>query len=153
MERVRFRYSRCSGLWPHIAKAILEAPAGNLNIHTSLLPRWRGAAPIQRAILAGDTETGVTIMKMDAGLDTGDILLTKKVPIGIRQQPPPVSETRSLIWEQRHSRVRFLFIFRANSTPCLNPKKGLRMLQNLKKGKVIWIGVYLLPYSSVKYEL
>ena len=65
-----------------LPKAILEAPrAGIVNIHTSLLPRWRGAAPIQRAILAGDRETGVTIMKMDEGLDTGDILLAKKVPI------------------------------------------------------------------------
>src|SRR5882724_8125360 len=62
--------------------AILEAPRrGCLNIHASLLPRWRGAAPIQRAILAGDHETGVTIMKMDAGLDTGDMLLTEKVPL------------------------------------------------------------------------
>ncbi|MBI5162279.1 MAG: methionyl-tRNA formyltransferase, partial [Magnetospirillum sp.] len=51
------------------------------NVHASLLPRWRGAAPIQRAILAGDAETGVTIMQMDAGLDTGAMLLTETVPI------------------------------------------------------------------------
>jgi len=56
-------------------------PRGCLNIHASLLPRWRGAAPIQRAILAGDTETGVTIMQMDEGLDTGDMLLKKTCPI------------------------------------------------------------------------
>ncbi|CAM4124723.1 methionyl-tRNA formyltransferase [Bordetella tumulicola] len=55
---------------------------GCLNIHASLLPRWRGAAPIQRAIEAGDTETGVTIMQMDEGLDTGDMLLERRVPIG-----------------------------------------------------------------------
>jgi methionyl-tRNA formyltransferase len=54
---------------------------GCLNIHASLLPRWRGAAPIQRAILAGDTQTGVTIMQMDAGLDTGAMLLKKTCPI------------------------------------------------------------------------
>lgn len=54
---------------------------GCLNIHASLLPRWRGAAPIQRAIEAGDAETGVTIMQMDAGLDTGDMLLAKREPI------------------------------------------------------------------------
>jgi methionyl-tRNA formyltransferase len=54
---------------------------GCLNIHASLLPRWRGAAPIHRAIEAGDTETGVTIMQMDAGLDTGDMLLVEKLPI------------------------------------------------------------------------
>ncbi|MBV7485560.1 methionyl-tRNA formyltransferase [Bordetella sp. BOR01] len=57
-------------------------PRGCLNIHASLLPRWRGAAPIQRAIEAGDTETGVTIMQMDQGLDTGDMLLEHRVPIG-----------------------------------------------------------------------
>ena len=63
--------------------AVLQAPRlGCLNVHTSLLPRWRGAAPIQRAILAGDAETGVTIMMMDEGLDTGPILLAEATPIG-----------------------------------------------------------------------
>ena len=61
---------------------VLDAPRrGCLNIHASLLPRWRGAAPIQRAILAGDAETGVTIMRMDAGLDTGPILMAERVAI------------------------------------------------------------------------
>ena len=65
-----------------LPKAILDAPdKGCLNIHGSLLPRWRGAAPIQRALLAGDTETGITIMQMDEGLDTGDMLLREAVPI------------------------------------------------------------------------
>jgi len=65
-----------------LPKAVIEAPPmGCLNVHASLLPRWRGAAPIERAILAGDTETGVSIMVIDEGLDTGDILLTGKVPI------------------------------------------------------------------------
>jgi methionyl-tRNA formyltransferase len=62
--------------------AMLEAPQrGCLNIHASLLPRWRGAAPIQAAVLAGDAETGITIMQMDAGLDTGPMLLQETVPI------------------------------------------------------------------------
>jgi methionyl-tRNA formyltransferase len=61
-----------------LPKAVLQMPRyGCLNIHASLLPRWRGAAPIQRAILAGDTETGITIMQMDEGLDTGEMLLKK----------------------------------------------------------------------------
>src|SRR5205814_1516831 len=61
---------------------VLAAPRlGCLNVHASLLPRWRGAAPIQRAILAVDRETGVTIMQMEAGLDTGPILLQQPVPI------------------------------------------------------------------------
>lgn len=63
--------------------SVLKIPArGCLNIHASLLPRWRGAAPIQRAIEAGDAESGVCIMQMDIGLDTGDVLLTKTTPIG-----------------------------------------------------------------------
>jgi methionyl-tRNA formyltransferase len=63
--------------------AMLDAPRrGCSNIHASLLPRWRGAAPIQAAILAGDAESGVTIMQMDAGLDTGAMLLQEAVPIG-----------------------------------------------------------------------
>jgi methionyl-tRNA formyltransferase len=66
-----------------LPKPILEAPAkGCINIHASLLPRWRGAAPIQRAILAGDEKTGITIMQMDEGLDTGDILAKGEVMIG-----------------------------------------------------------------------
>jgi len=65
-----------------LPQALLDsAPHGALNIHASLLPRWRGAAPIQRAILAGDREIGVTIMKMDAGLDTGPMLAQRAVPI------------------------------------------------------------------------
>src|SRR5262245_45936484 len=65
-----------------LPKTFLDAPVlGCLNIHGSLLPRWRGAAPIHRAILAGDSETGVTIMRMDEGLDTGPMLLAERTPI------------------------------------------------------------------------
>jgi len=65
-----------------LPQAVLDLPRlGCLNIHASLLPRWRGAAPIQRAILAGDVETGITIMQMDAGLDTGAMLSKTVVPI------------------------------------------------------------------------
>ena len=65
-----------------LPKEILETPTyGCLNIHGSILPRWRGAAPIQRAIMAGDTQTGITIMKMDEGLDTGDMLTVATTPI------------------------------------------------------------------------
>ena len=66
-----------------LPQAILDAPVhGCLNVHGSLLPRWRGAAPVQRAILAGDAETGVTIMQMEAGLDTGPILTSAATAIG-----------------------------------------------------------------------
>lgn len=65
-----------------LPQQILTRPRlGCINVHTSLLPRWRGAAPIQRALQAGDTETGITIMQMDAGLDSGDILLQRACPI------------------------------------------------------------------------
>jgi len=69
-----------------LPQAILDAPVhGCLNIHASLLPRWRGAAPIHRAIMAGDAETGICIMQMDAGLDTGPVLLRKSVAIGAEE--------------------------------------------------------------------
>jgi methionyl-tRNA formyltransferase len=65
-----------------LPKAILDAfPLGCFNLHASLLPRWRGAAPIHRAIMAGDSETGVMVMKMDEGLDTGPIAMAERVPI------------------------------------------------------------------------
>lgn len=66
-----------------LPKSVLEAPRlGCFNIHASLLPRWRGAAPINRAIMAGDTESGITIMKMDEGLDTGAMAMAERMPIG-----------------------------------------------------------------------
>jgi methionyl-tRNA formyltransferase len=69
-----------------LPQAVLDVPRlGAWNIHASLLPRWRGAAPIQRAILAGDTATGITIMQMEAGLDTGPMLLVREAPIGPRE--------------------------------------------------------------------
>ncbi len=69
-----------------LPQGVLDAPRhGCLNIHASLLPRWRGAAPIHRAIMAGDRETGVCIMQMEAGLDTGPVLLRQAVPIGAEE--------------------------------------------------------------------
>ena len=66
-----------------LPKAILEAPTlGCFNLHGSLLPRWRGAAPIQRAVMAGDAETGVMVMRMDEGLDTGPVLMAERVAVG-----------------------------------------------------------------------
>jgi methionyl-tRNA formyltransferase len=68
-----------------LPKAIIAAPRlGCFNLHASLLPRWRGAAPIQRAIMAGDDKTGIMVMRMDAGLDTGPVLLSESIPLGRR---------------------------------------------------------------------
>ena len=77
---------------------MLEAPRrGCLNIHASLLPRWRGAAPIQAAILAGDAESGITIMRMDEGLDTGPMLLRESVPITGRTTAPALHDALAAI--------------------------------------------------------
>jgi methionyl-tRNA formyltransferase len=69
-----------------LPQQVLDAPRlGCVNLHASLLPRWRGAAPIQRCILAGDAKTGVTIMRMEAGLDTGPMYLKRKIPLDTRE--------------------------------------------------------------------
>lgn len=79
-----------------LPKAILDAPRhGCLNLHGSLLPRWRGAAPIQRAIMAGDRETGVQVMQMEKGLDTGPILLSETVPIEAEDNAGSLAEKMS----------------------------------------------------------
>lgn len=66
-----------------LSQSVLEIPQrGCINLHGSILPRWRGAAPIQRAIESGDTETGVTLMQMDRGMDTGDMIAIERIPIG-----------------------------------------------------------------------
>ena len=81
-----------------LPKPILDAPRlGCLNIHASLLPRWRGAAPIHRAIMAGDAATGVCIMQMDEGLDTGPVLLRREVPIGPQETTAELHDRLSLL--------------------------------------------------------
>lgn len=81
-----------------LPQVVLDAPKhGCLNIHASLLPRWRGAAPIHRAIMAGDQETGVCIMQMEAGLDTGPVLLRAVTPIGADETTDILHERLSLM--------------------------------------------------------
>ena len=83
-----------------LPKPILDAPKlGCFNLHGSLLPRWRGAAPIQRAVMAGDAETGVMVMHMDEGLDTGPVLLAEKVPVGAQDLRRTARRTRAC-WAQ-----------------------------------------------------
>ena len=78
--------------------SVLAIPRrGCLNVHASLLPRWRGAAPIQRALLAGDSLTGISIMQMDAGLDTGAVLLERPHPIGSRDTTGSLTEALSIL--------------------------------------------------------
>ncbi|NOX76385.1 MAG: methionyl-tRNA formyltransferase [Gammaproteobacteria bacterium] len=84
-----------------LPQAVLDAPRlGCVNVHASLLPRWRGAAPIQRAILAGDAETGVTIMQMDAGLDTGDMLYKTRCPIQPNETAQQLHDTLAQLGAQ-----------------------------------------------------
>lgn len=76
-----------------LPQAILDTPRlGCLNVHASLLPRWRGAAPVARAILAGDVKTGIAIMRMEAGLDTGPVMLRREVEIGSRESAGELEE-------------------------------------------------------------
>lgn len=81
-----------------LPKSFLDAPVlGCINIHGSLLPRWRGAAPIHRAILAGDADTGVTIMRMDEGLDTGPMLLAERTPISAADTAQSVHDRLAIL--------------------------------------------------------
>lgn len=113
-----------------LPQAVLDAPKhGCLNIHASLLPRWRGAAPIQRAIMAGDEETGVTIMQMEKGLDTGPMLLRKKTWIG--------SDTAGAI-EQRLSEIGAEAMIEVLSnlaayTPVPQPDWGVTYAEKISK--------------------
>lgn len=89
-----------------LPQAVLDIPRlGCLNIHASLLPRWRGAAPIQRAILAGDKETGITIMQMDAGLDTGDMLLKESLLINIDETAASLHDKLSALGARSITKV------------------------------------------------
>ena len=84
-----------------LPRRVLEAPRlGCVNIHASLLPRWRGAAPIQRALLAGDRESGISIMQMEAGLDTGPVLLTRKLPIAAGETGGSLHDKLALLGAQ-----------------------------------------------------
>ena len=84
-----------------LPKAVLAAPRlGCFNLHASLLPRWRGAAPIHRAIMAGDAETGIAVMGMEAGLDTGPVFLERRIPIGPRATTAELHDALSALGAQ-----------------------------------------------------
>jgi len=117
--------------------AMLEAPCrGCLNIHASLLPRWRGAGPIQAAILAGDTETGITIMQMEEGLDTGPMLLSGRLPIGPRDGTPAIHDALA---EMGASLI--LRALDENPQPVPQPEAGVTYAPKLSKedGRLRWV--------------
>jgi len=108
------------------------ASRGAWNIHASLLPRWRGAAPIQRALLAGDRETGISIMKMDAGLDTGPVLMQRRVPIAERDDAASLHDKlASLGAEMIVAALAELEAGRAQPTP--QPADGVTYARKIEK--------------------
>jgi len=123
-----------------LPKPVLAAPRlGCLNVHASLLPRWRGAAPIERAIMAGDSETGVTIMQMDEGLDTGPILMAEAVPIG------PETTAAALCHQLEELGARLILVAlegRANGrlVPEPQPELGATYAKKLRReeGRLDW---------------
>ncbi|PLL14201.1 methionyl-tRNA formyltransferase [Tabrizicola sp. TH137] len=116
-----------------LPQAILDAPRhGCLNIHASLLPRWRGAAPIHRAIMAGDAETGICIMQMEAGLDTGPVLLRQSTPIGAEETTQDLHDRLS----QMGARLILTALDRLPTlTPEAQPTEGVTYAAKIEKAE------------------
>jgi len=123
-----------------LPKAILDLPRfGCLNVHTSLLPKYRGAAPIQHAILNGDSETGVTIMKMDVGLDTGDILTQERTPIESSDNSQTLHDRLANIGAELLARTIPQYVSGAVQ-PRPQPAEGVSHAAKIKKqdGEIDW---------------
>ena len=115
-----------------LPQAVLDAPhQGCLNVHASLLPRWRGAAPVQRAIMAGDDVTGVTIMQMEAGLDTGPMLLKREVAIGDSN----VAQLTEILAQLGAAAMVELLADMAAYPPQLQPDEGVTYAAKISKGE------------------
>lgn len=114
-----------------LPQTILSAPTrGCLNIHASLLPRWRGAAPIHRAIMAGDSNTGICIMQMDAGLDTGDVLCVDETPIGVEETTEELHDRLSIIGAALIVKTLDQL---ENLTPKAQPETGVTYAKKIEK--------------------
>jgi methionyl-tRNA formyltransferase len=123
-----------------LPKAILDLPRfGCLNVHTSLLPKYRGAAPIQHAILNGDAETGVTIMKMDVGLDTGDILMQERMPIAASDNSQILHDRLANLGAELLVRTIPQYVS-GSIQPRPQPVKGVTHAPKIKKtdGEIDW---------------
>lgn len=123
-----------------LPKAILDAPQfGCINVHASLLPRWRGAAPIHRALLAGDAETGITIMKMDEGLDTGPMLSKGDLPIGPTTSATDLHDQLSKLGADLLLPALEGYIA-GNLTPLIQPEEGVTYAHKLarEEGRLEW---------------
>lgn len=120
-----------------LPQAILDAPRlGCLNVHASLLPRWRGAAPIQRAIMAGDTESGVTIMQMEAGLDTGPMLLDQSVVIDDSTTAGDLHDALSSIGAQLICQA-LIDLESGNLDPEIQPDEGVTYADKIDKAEAV----------------
>ena len=116
-----------------LPQAVLDAPRlGCVNIHASLLPRWRGAAPIHRAIMAGDDETGISIMQMESGLDTGPVLLTRTLPIGAEDTTAALHDRLSQLGAE--AIVAALADF-DSLTPVPQPQEGVTYAEKIDKAE------------------
>jgi methionyl-tRNA formyltransferase len=114
------------------ARALEIAPHGALNIHASLLPRWRGAAPIQRALLAGDRETGISIMKMDAGLDTGPVLSLHPLAITDEDDGQTLHDRLAVLGAEAIV-ATLAGVAAGNAKPVLQPKAGASYARKIGK--------------------
>lgn len=120
-----------------LPKNVLETPRlGCVNIHASLLPRWRGAAPIQRAIQAGDKESGVTIMQMDVGLDTGPMLLERVTPIGARETASTLHDRLSTLGAEAVLEA-IEAIAAGTATPRKQPDEGVTYAAKIRKEEAL----------------
>ena len=118
-----------------LPQAILDMPRlGCVNVHASLLPRWRGAAPIQRAIMAGDTETGVTIMQMEAGLDTGPMLMSERRAIDDATTAGDLHDALSSMGAQLVCRA-LIDIEAATIDPRVQPEEGVTYAEKIDKAE------------------
>jgi methionyl-tRNA formyltransferase len=112
---------------------------GGVNVHASLLPRWRGAAPVARAILAGDTVTGISIMRMEAGLDTGPVYAARQVAIPERATTPSLTQTLAVAGAEELVRV-LAALERGGATATPQPEEGVTMAPRLTRedGRLDW---------------
>jgi methionyl-tRNA formyltransferase len=118
-----------------LPKSVLEAPRlGCFNIHASLLPRWRGAAPINRAIMAGDTESGVTIMKLDEGLDTGAMAMAERMPIDADTTAGDLHDAMSRVGADLMLRA-LVAAERGSLTLTPQPEKGVTYAEKISKNE------------------
>jgi methionyl-tRNA formyltransferase len=135
-----------------LPKSVLEAPRlGCFNIHASLLPRWRGAAPINRAIMAGDAESGVTIMKMDEGLDTGAVAMVERTPIHADMTAGDLHDVLSCLGADLMMRA-LAAAERGSLTLTPQPDKGVSYAEKISKNetRIDWLKSWTQVHDHIR---